>query len=109
MFFEGFVFGRASNSAMRTVDRAARDGKTANGLSAEVQRCLKVLRQRLMLAEPVVISDRCHKSWLIFTDGACEGKDRKGSVGGVLIGLKWTSNLLFQRSGSRATHECPFT
>ncbi|CAE7396726.1 dnajb6-b, partial [Symbiodinium microadriaticum] len=87
VFFEGFVFGRASNSAMRTVDRAARDGKTANGLSPEVQKCLKVLRQRLMLAEPVEISDRCHKSWLIFTDGACEGKDRKGSVGGVLIGL----------------------
>ena len=35
----------------------------------------------------MVISDRCHKSWLIFTDGACEGKDRNGSVGGVLIGL----------------------
>ena len=87
VFFEGFVFGRASNSAMRTVDRAARDGKTANGLSAEVQKCLKVLRQRLMLAEPVEISDRCHKSWLIFTDGACEGAEQKGSVGGVLIGL----------------------
>ena len=41
-----------------------------------------------MLADPVAISERCHKSWLIFTDGTCEGEDWKGSVGGVLIGLK---------------------
>ncbi|CAE6923228.1 dnajb6-b [Symbiodinium sp. CCMP2592] len=87
VFFEGFVFGRMSNSAIRTVDRAARAGLTSKRLPEDVRKSLVVIRERLRVAEPVTIATKNHHSWLIFTDGACEGEKKLGSIGGVIVGL----------------------
>ncbi|CAE7382974.1 unnamed protein product [Symbiodinium sp. CCMP2592] len=87
VFFEGFVFGRMSNSSIRTVDRAARAGLTTKSLPEDVRKSLVVIRERLRVAEPVTIATKNHQSWLIFTDGACEGGKKLGSIGGVIVGL----------------------
>ncbi|CAE7710295.1 SLC24A2 [Symbiodinium sp. CCMP2592] len=87
VFFEGFVFGRMSNSSIRTVDRAARAGLTTKSLPEDVRKSLVVIRERLRVAEPVTIATKNHQSWIIFTDGACEGGKKLGSIGGVIVGL----------------------
>ncbi|CAE7270738.1 unnamed protein product [Symbiodinium sp. CCMP2592] len=76
-----------SNSAIRTVDRAARAGLTSKRLPEDVRKSLVVIRERLRVAEPVTIATKNHHSWLIFTDGACEGEKKLGSIGGVIVGL----------------------
>ena len=42
------------------------------------------LRDRVLDGRPLKIEKAVHSTWLIFTDGACEPEQRKGSIGGVL-------------------------
>ncbi len=86
-FFEGFVFGRVPNTALRCVDRAARLGSTTACLPIDVVRALHALLERLATARPLELSYKSERTFIIFTDGACEGHPKAGSIGGVLIGL----------------------
>ena len=85
-WFESFAFGRVANKAVQTLGQLALKRRKANGLSTEELRDLKFLRDRVLQAPPLKISRSCLTSWIVFTDGACEGSDRKvGSVGGVPV------------------------
>ena len=48
---------------------------------------LTFLKERVLTAPPLTPTPACLKSWIVFTDGACEGPDnaKTGSIGGVLI------------------------
>ena len=87
-FFEGFVFGRVPSTALRCIDRAARSGATKGSLPANVVRAMHALLDRLASARPLELSYRSEKTFILFTDGACEGNPKVGSMGGVLIGLR---------------------
>ena len=86
-FFEGFVFGRVPSTALRCMDRAARSGATKGCLAADVIRALHALLDRLATARPLELSYKSERTFILFTDGACEGHPKVGSIGGVVIGL----------------------
>ena len=86
-FFEGFVFGRVPSTALRCMDRAARSGATKGSLPGNVARVMYALLDRFASARPLELSYRSERTFILFTDGACEGNSRVGSIGGVLIGL----------------------
>ena len=45
---------------------------------------LKLLRDRVLVSPPLTIAPSSLDAWVIFTDGACEGAEKKvGSIGGV--------------------------
>ena len=49
-------------------------------------KCFKDLQERVLQAPPIEITPRVLDTWIVFTDGACEGSDSKsGSIGGVLV------------------------
>ena len=86
-FFEGFVFGRVPSTALRCMDRAARSGAAKRSLPANVVRAMHALLDRLASAHPLELSYRSERTFILHTDGACEGNPKVGSIGGVLIGL----------------------
>ena len=58
------------------------DRQTA--LDKLMQQTFKFLQLRILNGRPLRIERAMHSTWLVFTDGACEPEQRKGSIGGVL-------------------------
>ena len=85
-WFEGYVFGRTAQRGVRALgELSLKAGKTAKLNKYDI-RCLQQLQQRVLMAPPIVISACVLTTWVVFTDGACEGDgDKVGSIGGVLI------------------------
>eukprot|EP00435_Cladocopium_sp_Y103_P000001 s4526_g1.t1 len=85
-WFESFAHGRVAQQALRTVSSIASAGRTQKLLSGYEMRALKFLMERVLNAPPTRIQSTCLQTWIVFTDGACEGEDEKvGAIGAVLI------------------------
>ena len=84
IFFEGFTFGRVANSSTKSLGRFCGSSNKPKPLDAEMTRALEFLQQRISEGRPLKIERNLHSTWLVFTDGACNQEELKGSVGGVL-------------------------
>eukprot|EP00435_Cladocopium_sp_Y103_P018181 s871_g4.t1 len=85
-WFESFAHGRVAQQALRTVSSIASTGRKQNLLTIYEMRALKFLLERVLSAPPTRIQSTCLQTWIVFTDGACEGEDEKvGTIGAVLI------------------------
>ena len=54
-------------------------------LSQDDRNTLVSLKDRVLVAPPVVVRPQQLDTWCIFTDGACEADDATGGVGGVIM------------------------
>ena len=85
-WFETFAGGRVAQQALRSLSRMASTGRQTERLTGDELNTIHFLRARVICAPPTRISSTSLQTWLIFTDGACEGEDTKvGSIGAVLI------------------------
>ena len=86
-WFESFAFGRVANIAVKVLGDLALCGRRKIELSDDEMASLSFLRERVLTAPPLSITPSCLLSWIVFTDGACEGPEgnKKGGIGGVLI------------------------
>jgi hypothetical protein len=86
-WFELFAFGRVANSAVKVLGELALSGRKRVSLSDADISALGFLCERVLVAPPLAITPSCLQSWIVFTDGACEGMEnhKQGGVGGVLV------------------------
>jgi len=86
-WFESFAFGRVANGAVKTLGDLSMRGTRQVDLKPREIRDLRFLRERVLQAPPLQLTPTCLLSWVIFTDGACEGPDgdKVGGIGGVLV------------------------
>ena len=85
-WFETFAGERVAQQALRNLSRMASTGRKSESLSMAELNTIRFLRERVNCVPPTRISATSLQTWLIFTDGACEGEDTKvGSIGAVLI------------------------
>jgi hypothetical protein len=86
-WFESFAFGRVANGAVKTLGDLSLRGLKQIVLRPREIRDLCFLRDRVLQAPPLKLTPTCLMSWVVFTDGACEGPDgaKTGSIGGVLV------------------------
>eukprot|EP00435_Cladocopium_sp_Y103_P036636 s3745_g9.t1 len=86
-WFESFAFGRVANRAVKAVGDISLRGSKHVSLNPTDLDSLRFLKDRVLQAPPLKITPACLRSWIIFTDGACEGPDgaKVGSIGGVLV------------------------
>ena len=85
-WFETFAGGRLAQQVLRNLSRMASTGRKNERLTAAELNTIHFLRRRVICAPPTRISETSLQTWIIFTDGACEGEDTKvGSIGAVLI------------------------
>ena len=54
----------------------------------EVISALKLLKDRLLTARPLLVEPALFDTWIIFTDGSCEAASRTSGIGGVLLDPK---------------------
>ena len=67
----------------------ASSGRSEKRLCEKEIKTLTFLRNRVLSAPPTKIQATSLRTWLVFSDGACEGEDNKlGTVGAVLINLE---------------------
>ena len=86
VFFEGFLFGRVPNRAVRTLSDACKNATSAVHLNRELETSIRVLVDRVQCATPLIIQPCSKETWILFTDGACEPEKCWGGVGAVLLG-----------------------
>ena len=85
-WFEGYVFGRTAQRCVQTIGELSLRSSKSSTLTSLELKCFKDLQERVLLAPPIEISRTVLDTWIVFTDGACEGAgDKEGSIGGVLI------------------------
>ena len=85
-WFEGYVFGRTAQRCVQTVGELSLRSSRSSTLTCYELKCFKDLQERVLQAPPIEITPRVLDTWIVFTDGACEGSDTKiGSIGGVLV------------------------
>ena len=85
-WFEGYVFGRTAQRCVQTVGELSLRSSRSSVLTGYELQCFKDLQERVLQAPPIEITSKVLDTWIIFTDGACEGSDTKvGSIGGVLV------------------------
>ena len=85
-WFEGYVFGRTAQRCVQTVGELSLRSSRSSTLTCYELKCFKDLQERVLQAPPIEITPRVLDTWIVFTDGACEGSDSKtGSIGGVLV------------------------
>ena len=85
LFYESFSFGRLAGDAVKTIGRVATGSRKPMKFGYEVQRALEFLLHRVEHARPITVTQRLKHCWYIFTDGACEAEQSRGSIGGVLF------------------------
>ena len=85
IFFECFVFGRIANLDLKRFGDLCRAGRTTNTLSLEEVQVVQRLCERVQTGAAIPMGVQNLETWLIFTDGACEGDVPTGSIGGVLV------------------------
>eukprot|EP00435_Cladocopium_sp_Y103_P072985 s158_g42.t1 len=85
-WFEGYAFGRVAQHSLKILgDIATRKQKVVK-LSALDITAIKFLLGRISEATALRLNSTSLETYLVFTDGACEGDgNRVGSVGGVLV------------------------
>ena len=85
-WFEGYAFGRVAQHSLKVLgDLALQQQKTVQLSDAQVV-AIDFLVKRVSEASAVSVTSTFLDTFLIFTDGACEGEDTKvGSIGGVLV------------------------
>ena len=85
-WFETFAGGRVAQQALRSLSKMASTGRQSERLTLEELSTIRFLRERVINAPPTKISATCLSTWVVFTDGACEGEVSKlGTIGAVLI------------------------
>ena len=85
-WFEGYAFGRVAQYNLKTYGELSLRRQKQMTLSDKELRAVEFLIQRVSEAKAIEIGSVSLDTFLIFTDGACEGEaSRVGSVGGVLI------------------------
>lgn len=85
-WFESFAFGRVGNQAIKTLGSLVNSERKTISLTPQVRAALFFLKDRVLVAPPLKLVPASLLCWIIFTDGASEGDDKKtGGVGGVLI------------------------
>ena len=83
-WFESFAFG---NGAVKILGDLSLRGAKNVRLGPKDIKALRFLKERVLMAPPLNLTPTCLLTWVVFTDGACEGhEDQKvGSIGGVLV------------------------
>ena len=85
-WFESFAQGRIAQQALRVISRIASSGRQKEELVAFELNAIAFLKERVLGAPPTQIQSTNLSTWLIFSDGACEGDEQKqGSIGAVLV------------------------
>ena len=86
-WFESFAFGRVANGAVRILGDLSLRGTRKVQLGQKDIVALRFLKERVLMAPPLKLTPTCLLTWVVFTDGACEGPENQkvGSIGGVLI------------------------
>ena len=84
-WFECFAFGRIANKAISRLAEFSVKENRKNNLDKEDVKLFRYLQSRVCAGDPLMLTPASSETWIIFTDGACEGLDSKqGTVGGVL-------------------------
>jgi len=85
-WFECFAYGRVAQQALRTISGIAPCGRTQSGLTSVELKALRFLKERVLTAPPTKVQPTSLQTWIIFSDGACEGElEKEGTVGAVLV------------------------
>ena len=85
-WFESFALGRTAQQALRVVSGLASNSRADDSLSTLEIEALDFLRNRVLRAPPTRIQTTNLDTWIVFSDGACEGSSvKEGSIGAVLI------------------------
>eukprot|EP00435_Cladocopium_sp_Y103_P072807 s378_g41.t1 len=85
-WFESFAYGRVAQQALRTISGVASATRRREQLSAVELKALRFLKDRVLTAPPTRVQSTSLNTWLVFSDGACEGEQTKlGTMGAVLI------------------------
>ena len=85
-WFECFAYGRVAQQALRTISGIASCGRTQSKLTSLETTALRFLRDRVLTAPPTKVQPTSLQTWMIFSDGACEGELTKdGTIGAVLV------------------------
>ena len=85
-WYESFASGRVSQQSLRTISGLASSGRNREELGAKEIAALLFLKERVLEAPPTRVMASNLRTWVIFSDGACEGETSKlGSVGAVLF------------------------
>ena len=88
-WFEGYAFGRIAQHSLKVLGELSLRQQRVVILNENEMHAISFLLSRVKSAEAISITTTLLDNFIIFTDGACEGKDGKsGSVGGVLVGPK---------------------
>ena len=83
-WFECFAFGRIANKAISRLAEFSVKENRKNNLDKEDVKLFRYLQSRVCTADPLMLTPASSETWIIFTDGACEGLDSKqGTIGGV--------------------------
>ena len=85
-WYESFAGGRLSQQALRTISSLASCGWTQKTLSSLELKAIEFLRDRVLSAPPMRIQSTNLRTWLVLSDGACEGEQNKeGTLGAILV------------------------
>lgn len=85
-WFESYASGRVAYQALKKVSSLVSVNRRDFSLQISDVENLKFLRDRILTAAPVKITAMSLQTWVVFTDGSCEGEGTKeGRVGGVLV------------------------
>ena len=85
-WFEGRAFGRVAQYSLKVLGEISLRRRQCVELSTEELRAIEFLVKRVSEAQAIHISPIFLETFLVFTDGACEGDEMKtGGVGGVLV------------------------
>eukprot|EP00435_Cladocopium_sp_Y103_P028367 s3494_g7.t1 len=85
-WFESFAYGRVAQQALRTISGVASATRRREKLNHVELKALLFLKDRVLTAPPTRVQSTSLNTWLVFSDGACEGDDVKlGTIGAVLI------------------------
>ena len=86
-WFESFASGRVAQQSLRVISGLASSGRNREELGEKERSALLFLKDRVLASPPTKVMSSNLTTWVIFSDGACEGEESKlGSVGAVLFG-----------------------
>ena len=100
-WFETFAHGRVAQQSLRIISGLTTSGKEKQFLGMKEKGALGFLRNRVLAAPPTRVMAANLNTWIIFTDGACEGESEKlGSMGALLISPSGTAVEYFSEKVS---------
>ena len=100
LFFECFVCGRVANLDLKLFRNLCRAGRTTSALTTGEIEIVRRLCRRVDTGTAIPLGIKNLETWLIFTDGACEGERPCGGVGGILVS---PSHRVVHHFGDRVT------